>query len=295
MSKELSILNSQRLSYTEKSPWLPSKNIENLCNSNEHSSVDEIGNLMGHENIVNEIEEAERTKLNLEMQLSNVRKVHKERYYKTHFHKIKDSSFNSLADNREVNSDLCKKNEGESDNYDYKKATCNIKKKSKKIIKKSILVLGDSMLNGIEESKLSKSRYIRVQPVSGATIKVIDDCLDDVLNDELETIILLAGTNDATKRSAQEIFDDLMILKSKIENILPTCSVIISQLIKRTDNRVANRTIEAVNLMINSENIIQIDNSNINENHLGKRGLHLNEQGNSILAANLLHKIRSQY
>ena len=59
------------------------------------------------------------------------------------------------------------------------------------------------MLNGIEESKLSKSRYIRVQPVSGATIKVIDDCLDDVLNDELETIILLAGTNDATKRSAQ--------------------------------------------------------------------------------------------
>ena len=151
------------------------------------------------------------------------------------------------------------------------------------------------MLNGIEESKLSKSRYIRVQPVSGATIKVIDDCLDDVLNDELETIILLAGTNDATKRSAQEIFDDLMILKSKIENILPTCSVIISQLIKRTDNRIANRTIEAVNLMINSENIIQIDNSNINENHLGKRGLHLNEQGNSILAANLLHKIRSQY
>ena len=109
LSKELSILNSQRLSYTEKSPWLPSKNIENLCNSNEHSSVDEIGNLMGHENIVNEIEEAERTKLNLERQLSNVRKVHKERYYKTHFHKIKDSSFNSLADNMEVNSDLCKK------------------------------------------------------------------------------------------------------------------------------------------------------------------------------------------
>ena len=44
LSKELSILNSQRLSYTEKSPWLPSKNFENLCNSNEHSSVDEIGN-----------------------------------------------------------------------------------------------------------------------------------------------------------------------------------------------------------------------------------------------------------
>ena len=138
LSKELSILNSQRLSYTEKSPWLPSKNIENLCNSNEDSSVDEIGNLMGHENIVKDIEEAERTKLNLERQLSNVRKVHKERYYKTHFHKIKDSSFNSLADNMEVKSDLYKKNESVSDNYHFKKATCNIKKKSKKIIKKSI-------------------------------------------------------------------------------------------------------------------------------------------------------------
>ena len=38
-------------------------------------------------------------------------------------------------------------------------------------MKKSILVVVDSFLNGIEESKLSKDRHIRVQPISGAKIK----------------------------------------------------------------------------------------------------------------------------
>ena len=32
--------------------------------------------------------------------------------------------------------------------------------------KKTVLIVGDSMLNGIEESKLSKTRHIGVQPFS---------------------------------------------------------------------------------------------------------------------------------
>ena len=36
-----------------------------------------------------------------------------------------------------------------------------------------------------------------------------------------------------------------------------------------------------------------VDNSNISEKHLGKRGLHLNQEGNTVFASNLLHAIRN--
>ena len=34
-----------------------------------------------------------------------------------------------------------------------------------------MLVVGDSMLNGIEESKLSNTHHIRVQPIPGGKIE----------------------------------------------------------------------------------------------------------------------------
>ena len=36
-----------------------------------------------------------------------------------------------------------------------------------------------------------------------------------------------------------------------------------------------------------------VDNSNISEKHLGKRGLHLNQEANTVFASNLLHAIRN--
>ena len=62
----------------------------------------------------------------------------------------------------------------------------------------------------------------------------------------------------------------------------------VEQKIKRKDHKIANKTNEEVNQLINSQtDVIQIDNSNIKEIHLGKRGLHLNEKGNAILARNI--------
>ena len=87
-----------------------------------------------------------------------------------------------------------------------------------------------------------------------------------------------------------------MSLKVDIESMLPNCTVIISKLVKRKDNKIANKTNEEVNQLINSQtDVIQIDNSNIKEIHLGKRGLHLNEKGNAILARNILNKLRDMY
>ena len=150
----------------------------------------------------------------------------------------------------------------------------------------------DSLLNGIEESKLSKSRHIRVQPISGGKIEDIRSNLNDLLHADLQNIILHIGTNNAVTETLTEIFNKLLSLKEEIVEKLPSCNIIISNPTKRTDDVTAHKTNEEVIRLIKSTDINFIDNGNIKEKHLGKRGLHLIARGNSMLAGNLLNAIR---
>ena len=143
------------------------------------------------------------------------------------------------------------------------------------------------------ESKLSKTRHIRVQPIPGGKIEDIQQNLKDLLHEDLETVIIHAGTNNATTDTPQMIIDKLVTLKQNIEGSLPKNRVIISNLIIRTDNTKANSTIRKTNRLIKELQIQTVDNSNISEKHLGKRGLHLNQEGNTVFAGNLLHAIRN--
>ena len=163
----------------------------------------------------------------------------------------------------------------------------------KKIKKKSVLVVGDSFLNGIEESKLSKDKHIRVQPISGAKIKDISNNLDELIHGDLKTIILHVGTNNTVVDTPEDIYNDLISLKTKIEDKIPNCQVLISCLIRRSDNVKASKTAEKVNNFIKLVKLKFIENGNITDKHLGRRGLHLSRNGNIIFAKNLLNAIRS--
>ena len=82
-------------------------------------------------------------------------------------------------------------------------------------------------------------------------------------------------------------------LKHQIESILPKCEVTISNLIMRTNEPKASKINEEVNSFMMSTNINIVENSNIKGKQLGKRGLHLNIQGNKMFARNLLNAIRN--
>ena len=107
------------------------------------------------------------------------------------------------------------------------------------------------------------------------------------------TFILHIGTNNAVEDTPEDIYNNLMSLKVKVEDKIPSCQVVISCLIRRSDNVKANKTAEKVNNFIKLAKLKFIDNGNITDKHLGRRGLHLNHNGNIIFAKNLLHAIRS--
>ena len=107
-------------------------------------------------------------------------------------------------------------------------------------------------------------------------------------------VLLHVGTNNAVSDSPEDIFSKLIPLVDSISRSLPKCNVFISNLIKRIDNRKTNGVCEKVNTMLKGSNYLILDNSNIKEKHLRKRGLHLNAQGDAILASNFLNAIRNQ-
>ena len=148
-----------------------------------------------------------------------------------------------------------------------------------------MLIVGDSMVNGVEGSKLSKTHHIRVQPIPGGKAEDIQQNLKDILHEDLETLIFHAGTNNATTNTPQMIVDKLITLKRNIEGSLLKGRVIVSKFILRTDNTKTNTTIQNMNRMIKELQIQTVDNSKISKN-FGKKKI-------TFESSNLLYAIRN--
>ena len=195
----------------------------------------------------------------LDAQVIVVRKKYKEDYYKNHFSetqplKPKSNNFYFIEENGEtINNKLDDSNLSET--RQKKVQNC------RKIKKKTVLFLRDSMLNGIEKSKLSETRHICVHPIPGGKIDDIKQNLNDLLHEELQKVIIHVGTNNAMTNTPKEIFEKLISLKHQIESILPKCEVIISNLITRTDEPKAAKINEEVNHLKKSANINFVENS----------------------------------
>ena len=141
-----------------------------------------------------------------------------------------------------------------------------------------MLIVGDSMVNGVEGSKLSKTHHIRVQPIPGGKAEDIQQNLKDVLHEDLETLIFHAGTNNATTNTPQMIVDKLITLKRNIEGSLLKGRVIVRKFILRTDNTKTNTTIQNMNRMIKELQIQTVDNSKISKN-FGKKKITFESRG----------------
>ena len=92
--------------------------------------------------------------------------------------------------------------------------------------------------------------------------------------------------------TSRTIVDNLLLLKANIAKQLPECKIIISKPTYRNDNGKANLTVQHVNKHLSALNLNCIENDNINAQHLGRKGLHLNDKGKGRLALNFLKQLR---
>ena len=111
---------------------------------------------------------------------------------------------------------------------------CTVNEASPKEIKHTwpagtCVIMGDSIITGIDEKKVSKNRLVKAHDFRGVTLADINHHIIPILKKKQDVIILHVGTNDSVSRTSREILDDLFQLKSATTKTLPNCQVIFSQ------------------------------------------------------------------
>ena len=152
------------------------------------------------------------------------------------------------------------------------------------------LIVGDSLLNGIEESKLRNAK-VRVFP--GSSIEDLVYHLTPLLRKKPSNVIIHIGTNNCVRDTARDITEKLENLKLFVQNQTQDCKIIFSSLIKRSDNAYAQLTVNSVNEQLKHLGTDIMDNNNIDWIHLGRKGHHLTPHGTGKLAMNIIKKLKN--
>ena len=121
-------------------------------------------------------------------------------------------------------------------------------------------IVGDSMVNGINEKRLQKHGNVKVFYFSGARINDMNHHLMPIIAKQPDYLILHVGTNGATNNTFRKIIDDLLMLKYNILKQLPNCRVIVSKPTIRIDHGKANLTLRNVNKHLETLNLECIEN-----------------------------------
>ena len=77
-----------------------------------------------------------------------------------------------------------------------------------------------------------------------------------------------------------------------MEKTLTSCKIGISNLIKRTGNNEAAKTVDKVNELLFTLQLDVFDNNNITKSELTRKGLHLDDISYGKLTVNFIQKIK---
>ena len=119
------------------------------------------------------------------------------------------------------------------------------------------------------------------------------DYLKPLLKQNPDNIILHVRTNNWVIETSRDILNEILSLRNLIEKLCPTCKIIVSNLIYRSDNRKASLTVKNVNDHLDALNTDVADNRNVGGNYLSNSGLHLNSTGYGKLAINFIKRMRN--
>ena len=158
----------------------------------------------------------------------------------------------------------------------------------------STVIVGDSIVKNIQGFKLGKTTKSRVivKAFPGATTADMYHYVKPTLEKNPERIIMHAGTNDLRLHEPEKVADKIVDLAKNIAS-QSGCEILISELTTRSQS---NDKVKTVNRLLskfcNRNRWTLIRHNNINESHLNKGGLHLNQQGTTILFNNFAKHLK---
>ena len=152
------------------------------------------------------------------------------------------------------------------------------------------------MLNGIHEKGLSKNHTVKINNFSGGASETVLENIDETLKSKPDLIVHV-GTNDLT--NGINLLNQAKKIVKQVKKASQNTKIVFSGIITRKDRKNIDKKVSEVNSYLKNycsqKNINFIDNSNLKEEHLGQKKLHLNKKGNSILAKKNLNFLRSNF
>ena len=140
-----------------------------------------------------------------------------------------------------------------------------------------VVVIGDSITRNIIGKKLSRNQNVNAFSFSGATIDDMVDFAKPVIKRKPKKIILHVGTNNLKMDQPKKIKNKVAGLVDSIKAEHPSIDVAVSSIIFRSDDQSLNSKIDEVNRRLScfcqSKNWVFIDNSNIREDSLNRKGM----------------------
>ena len=206
-------------------------------------------------------------------------------------------SNNNIVEDHNINTSSKEINEVSIQaNSNEKKDKENSQVQKKKNNKRSTVILGDSLLKGVEQHRvkisLKNNENVYVKSFSGATIEHMKSHVIPSKSFENDLVILHCGTNSLRENKlAERIARDIIELAHDMKT--DNNEIMISGIVTRNDkwNAKGEQVNEYLTSLCSLHNYNYINNSNIKKHHLNFSGLHLNDQGNNILGRNLVDAI----
>ena len=133
---------------------------------------------------------------------------------------------------------------------------------------------------------------VKVRNFPGATIEDMQHNLVPILERNPCRLILHVGTNNAESCTSREILDKLLKLKTFISEKCPQCQTVFLTPTIPTDKAKANLTVRQLTNHLLQLEIDMVDNRNIADHYIGRKGFHLNISGTIQSAKNFLNFIK---
>ena len=157
--------------------------------------------------------------------------------------------------------------------------------------KKRIVIIGDSMVNNIQENGLNKQHHVQIKRHGGATTLIVKDFIKHIVRRKPDLIIIHAGTNDLTDDNVNTA-ETLTEIFESASDVSPETEIVMSSVITRQDKPGMPKKVKRLNKVIDEVcekfNIKVMSNSNVGGECLSTKKLHLNQKGNSVFARNFL-------
>ena len=171
--------------------------------------------------------------------------------------------------------------------------------------KKQVLIMGDSMLNCIDEKDLRRNAFVRVRNHPGATVEDMGDHIRaHTRNTKHDAVIIMAGQNDISLNNQKENInkpkrktaDHMTKLIHQVKQSAPDAHIAIVQVTARKDKKGIMKQVIELNQelkqVVQREQVGFVSTSFYQTEHCGMKGVHPNAKGVDLLYETLDKYVR---